>query len=275
MSYRSFENFVSDEFCTDLLSSNILRPSDQDLDVESMLKNFSVEVSRILIMHAPIKVKTVPVRNTTPWTNSSITHARAERRKAERVWRRSRLTVHYEIYKSKQNEVFKLIDASRRNYFHDKISACNNDQKKLFTIVHGLLGSKQCSDVLPLHDCREDLANVFSNFFVDKVKKFNLNKKSTSTGNRFDDLYQFSGKQLNSFEPTAINEIILIVKKSSSAFCDLDPLPSNLLKDDKILNALMPTITEIIIKSLKPGTVPDSMKCALIKPLVKKASYRL
>ncbi|KAJ8050841.1 hypothetical protein HOLleu_04197 [Holothuria leucospilota] len=63
----------------------------------------------------------------------------------------------------------------------------------------------------------------------------------------------------------------MITKIFSFAFCDLDPFPTQLLKDNKILNVIAPTITEIINESFKSRIVPDSMKCAMIKPLLKKA----
>ena len=50
--------------------------------------------------------------------------------------------------------------------------------------------------------------------------------------------------------------------------CELDPLPASLYSD--CLPALLPFITDIINTSLKSGTVPDSFKSAIVRPLLKK-----
>ena len=59
----------------------------------------------------------------------------------------------------------------------------------------------------------------------------------------------------------------LIVKMSKKS-CDLDPIPAFLFMD--CLDALIPTITQIINISLTTGVVPQSFKHALVKPLLKK-----
>ena len=52
--------------------------------------------------------------------------------------------------------------------------------------------------------------------------------------------------------------------------CRLDPIPTWLLK--KCVNELVPVITQIINLSFKNGDFPDTLKSALITPLIKKPS---
>ncbi|XP_077862475.1 uncharacterized protein LOC144344404, partial [Saccoglossus kowalevskii] len=272
ITYRCFKNFDRDNFASDLLESGCTRTVDQ-VDSTAKLRIFNTAVSETLDKHAPMTEKTVHVRVAEPWINVDIYHARTERRKAERTWRRTGLTVHRQIYKSKRNKVNDLIDVSRRSYFADKIADCNGDQRKLFSIVNGLLGSTNNLNALPIHDNKINLANRFSMFFVDKIKKINQGLNlNLLNGNRFNELHKFSGDELKCFEPATEDEIIKIIKKSSSVSCDLDCLPTNILKDEKILSILLSPITDIINESLRTGSVPEKMKCALIKPLLKKAS---
>jgi hypothetical protein len=56
--------------------------------------------------------------------------------------------------------------------------------------------------------------------------------------------------------------------KSPSKYCELDPLPTYLLKE--VLKYLLPLITAIINKSLVESKVPLSFKKANIRPLLKK-----
>src|SRR6218665_2067296 len=52
--------------------------------------------------------------------------------------------------------------------------------------------------------------------------------------------------------------------------CDLDPIPTSLLKECAAL--LVPTITEIINLFLSTGTFPMQFKDSAVKPLLKKPS---
>jgi hypothetical protein len=61
-----------------------------------------------------------------------------------------------------------------------------------------------------------------------------------------------------------------IVMQSPSKQCELDALPTWLLKD--CLSELNETITCIVNLSLATGKFPVSLKCATVRPLIKKAS---
>ena len=55
--------------------------------------------------------------------------------------------------------------------------------------------------------------------------------------------------------------------------CKLDPIPPNLLKH--ILPCVLQLITNIVNLSLDNGVFPDTLKMALVKPLLKKANLDL
>ena len=64
-------------------------------------------------------------------------------------------------------------------------------------------------------------------------------------------------------------EILKIIKNSPTKSCSLDPLPTWFLKKT---DTLLPTITQIINKSLASGTFPTSFKSALVRPLLIKTN---
>ena len=74
--------------------------------------------------------------------------------------------------------------------------------------------------------------------------------------------------ELCEFQPASADDIKRIIVQSSSKSCELDPMPTNLLKDN--INTLAPIITYIVNKSLQSGVVPTAMKHALITPIIKK-----
>ena len=76
--------------------------------------------------------------------------------------------------------------------------------------------------------------------------------------------------KLSNFSLATDDEITKIILKSKNATCDLDPLPTDLLK--KCLPTIVPLITKLVNISLSTGSVPSCFKYALVKPLIKKAS---
>ena len=59
-----------------------------------------------------------------------------------------------------------------------------------------------------------------------------------------------------------------MIMKSPNKSCELDPIPTWLLKC--CLTELLPLITTQVKKSLTTGSFPEGFKLALIKPHLKK-----
>ena len=78
------------------------------------------------------------------------------------------------------------------------------------------------------------------------------------------------GAKLDIFLPATEGEVKLLVAKSSSKWCSLDPVPTWMLKAH--LDCLLPSITNLVNESMSTGIVPTKMKAALVMPLLKKPS---
>ena len=74
--------------------------------------------------------------------------------------------------------------------------------------------------------------------------------------------------KLFNLEPASEDEVRKIIMKSASKSCDLDPIPTNILK--ALLDILIKPITTIINLSLESGTFPLSFREAHVTPLLKK-----
>ena len=68
--------------------------------------------------------------------------------------------------------------------------------------------------------------------------------------------------------PSCQCDIKKLLNKSSNAFCDLDPMPTWLVKECQ--DILILPITTIINDSMSMGFSPDYMKIAHVKSLIKK-----
>ena len=78
---------------------------------------------------------------------------------------------------------------------------------------------------------------------------------------------------MDCFQPLSQEEVENIINTFPSKSCDLDPIPTTLLKE--ILPSVITILTEIINKSLISGIFPERLKVALVKPLLKKANLDL
>ena len=65
-----------------------------------------------------------------------------------------------------------------------------------------------------------------------------------------------------------IDEVRKLVVKSASKCCELDPMPTQLLKQN--IEIVLPTITRMINISLLEGKFTTNLKEALLRPLLKK-----
>ena len=61
--------------------------------------------------------------------------------------------------------------------------------------------------------------------------------------------------------------------RSSAKHCELDPLPTSLVKD--CIKELAPVITKIVNLSLVQSCFPNQYKRAIVKPLLKKPGLDL
>ena len=73
---------------------------------------------------------------------------------------------------------------------------------------------------------------------------------------------------LSSLKPATSDEIAKLIKNSAPKSCDIDPIPTLLLK--LCQDELLPVITHIVNTSLSCSTVPKQLKLAFIRPLLKK-----
>ena len=75
-------------------------------------------------------------------------------------------------------------------------------------------------------------------------------------------------KLLTNMLPASREEVRSILKSAPNKSCELDPIPTWLLKSS--IDELLPIITDIMNASITSGYVPKSFKSALVRPLLKK-----
>ena len=261
---RSWKSLDIDSFKTDINQSELPSiPSSHDIsEAISLYDNVLTELSD---KHAPLK-EIKPRSHDTPWFNEDIRGAKRTRRQAERLWRKHDSESLREVYRAECNTVNALLDAAHREYYHDKLSNITS-QKDTYRIASGLLFGDKVS-ALPTADSIPDLAEKFSTYFSEKIRLIREDLDSQNSINS-DDRYKPDIKHiLNEFSPATEIEISKIIKACASKSCELDPIPTWLLK--LCLDELLPAITHIVNLSLSTSEVPPKLKFALLVPLIKK-----
>ena len=89
--------------------------------VSEVVDKYNTILEETLEKHAPLKTCTVTIRPRQPWYNDSVNEARKEKRKAEKKWHHTGLTVHKEIYRDKKRELTQLIRHSKMDFYKDRL----------------------------------------------------------------------------------------------------------------------------------------------------------
>ena len=256
-----------EKFSNDIKNSPLLKNPPQNLD--ELVDTYNTTLSNLFEDHAPLKSRSFVERPLVPWMTDDIKEAKKKRKRAEKKWQKTHLEVHRQIYKSERQNVRKLIKDSQTSYFQGAVENCAGDQAKLFKLVNSFSGNMPCA--LPDHTSVAELASRFNNFFISKINTIRsgldtvVNTAVELTDNNF------VGVPLSNFKPATQDEISKILKKCGKATCALDPMPTKLLVEH-FLDPLLPTLTDIINKSMALGYFPDKLKQALVRPLLKKPS---
>ena len=133
----------------------------------------------------------------------------------------------------------------------------------LHSITNKLLVD-QHTQQLPSDDDDTHLANIFCDYFAQKID--NIRNNFTLTTETEETLPQ--DIKFDQFRPVSIDEIRKVITSYNSKSCELDPIPTWLLK--LCIDELLPLLTSIINKSFEYGVFPIKFKQALIRPLLKK-----
>ncbi|XP_076441126.1 uncharacterized protein LOC143280376 [Babylonia areolata] len=149
-------------------------------DVQDMLDDLGPDLSAqqlddglrgLLDRHAPATEKRVPSGHTSPWyaaVSDILRDAKKERRRAERKWRKSGLTVDSQIFLTAKQLVTDIVQNAKEEYWSSKIKA-STSVKNVFLTSNRLLGRSR-DFILPTNIPPNDLSDAFAEFFTTKIK---------------------------------------------------------------------------------------------------------
>ena len=270
--YRNLKNIDYTELSEELGRTDLCKISFEDQNtVSDVVEMYNNTLQILLDKFAPIKEKTVVVRDNTGWYTTEITISKRLRRQAERRFARSKTERDYKLYRQQCNKTNCLLRKVKRQFYSSQILSANRDQKTIFRLSNSWMGSNK--NILPSHESDQTLANEMSQFFSEKSHKIHEELKDTlDHTNPYipvrSSLDSISSQKLHKFNLVTVSETKEIVMAAPSKFCNLDPFPTSGVKT--LINCLALPISVIINKSFSAGFVPSSMKKALIRPRLKE-----
>jgi hypothetical protein len=271
VSYRKLRSIDIDSFRDDIRKTEFFNTECIPSDIDGFIVEYSDSLTSILDKHAPMINKTITLRPSCPWYTEQLHEAKHQKRKLERKWRESKLTIDHQIYRTQCADVNKMLKQARVEYYTNKIESSGNDHKSLSRITKGLLGDTN-EVILPSNSSPQHLAQEFSDFFIEKIETIrnNIRFQTQSMSDTVDIESEYTGVRYAEFAPTTEHEVKSLIKKSANKSCELDPIPTWLLKE--CLDELAPVITSFINVSLDAAYVPKLFKQSRIRPHLKKPS---
>ena len=161
-----------------------------------------------------------------------------------------------------------MIKQAKKEYFHDVFGEIRDDYKEVFRVAKKLLFNEKQS---PFPEAPDDkiLGNLFNDFFIGKIEKIHLELESCP---KIPEYIESSNQTNSYFENFAVlteMDVRKLVNKSATKSCELDPISTHFLKQH--LDVLIPLVTKIVNISLQTGQFPNTLKSAIVRPLLKKA----
>jgi len=235
----------------------------------SDLFGFYNSISRtILDCHAPFITRTI---STSPkWLNHRVIMSRRNLRRKERLWRSSKHADHRRLYQRAKVEHHRIVNDEKKRCFRLAIEKCGSDSKLIWKNLNNIFG-RNSPQVLPKVIQNSHLAQQFQDFFLEKVRSAQSSIPSVALPINHDTSLSNHCSQelcLSQFTPASQKEVASAIRSMNSGSCELDPIPTHVIK--KCLKGFLPLLTILVNKIFRDGLSPQ-LKMSVIHPLYKKS----
>ena len=204
-----------------------------------------------------------------PWReDESVKDVLKLRRRAERAWRKNKTPIRKAQFNDLKRQFGKVDKDARIGFNKKNLEESKDDPKGLQRKVNRLLGKAE--SILPESGNDRKLAEDFAEFFSNKVDKIR-----TSVCEEQSDLEDGEALRtdpeckLVQFEEVSVEYIKGLIKDMPDKTCDLDIIPTWLVKG--CIHEFAPWITTLVNGSIRSSTVPEAFQQALVFPTIKNA----
>ena len=206
---------------------------------------------------------------TEPWypdVCDQLREAKRQRRRAERQWLDTGLTIHKQLYNAAKRFVTNIVRKAKTNIFSNEIVPCVTS--KQFFGVSSECG-RRTNTPFPTVYPSSVLPEIFCDVFVRKLSDIldDLDRLASASPLAPAVRSADCATSFVSFQPVSQEEIRKIIMKSKPTICSLDLVPTPLLLD--CLDVLLPSLKHVVNNSPISGHFPTLFKTAVVKPLLK------
>jgi hypothetical protein len=223
-----------------------------------MISLFNDTTSVLLDKHAQTKTVTFRERPSNLWFDNECRVAKVKVRALERRYQSSNDVTDRELWVSELHALLKLYYGKKSSMTVELIDADKDCPKRLWRTLNSTLG---------LSECRQEFvhsADDFAQYFSDKI----ANIRISTAGAAPPSFSTHPPSVFSDFRTVTEADVISVIVNAPSKQCELDPIPTWLLK--KCVTFLAPFLTVFFNQSLSDGIMPDCMKIATVTPLLKK-----
>ena len=268
---------------TELTLYNLLQESDLGSivadDAEEMWNGFKHKTESAINKLTSKSERTITVRTKVPWMNSIVKNQRYVVKKREKAWKKYGAEHHWTALQSERKRYKRILNYYKKGSIMEKIKECNGNAKQLYKLIKSLTGTAT-SNPLPECDSKEELATDFGEFFINKIEKIRAEQEQYEVFKPNPTKASEDCVIIDEWRHTNREYIAAVIKSMPNKQCELDVIPTKLLKEDAMGTAdtdflsLCEFISELINRSFTEGKFPEDWKCALVKPLLKNKKLK-
>ena len=262
---RSIHSINVHNFMLDIISSSLITHPPSDLS--GLVDCYNSTLAALLNKHAPLKSTTSRTKPSNKWFTPALNKLKKAKRLLERVWSQSHSAEDLKFFRSATNRYHAAIIKAKRKFNSSLISSSRTNPRELWKSVNQLL-HRSSAPTLPSSDSLKNLSQSFATFFSDKIHKLHTALLSNRACVSPHLPPPVTPPNFSSLNPINVDEVSKLLSQSPDTNCDLDPIPTSLLK--QCSSVLLPTITQIINLSLSTGIFPDQFKHCSVHPHLKK-----
>lgn len=239
-----------------------------DLPLELLVDMYNNVLHDTMDILAPVKPRTIVSRPNAPWYNEDIGNEKRKRRRLEHKGHSSSFESDRVSYIEQCSVVKTMLYKAKESYYLSHIQDNAHNTRLLFWSIEKLL-QRQTEQHYPSPDNDQQFANAFADFFTSKIERIREELVLRKSG-----LVHAPGQPEAHLPVTVMSPAchgyvsLKLIRSSTIKACKLDPIPAIIMRN--CYSALVPVFKAVNNLSLSTGSMPENLKIASLRPLLKK-----